>query len=142
MKKNAGFTLIEVMVVVVILGILASFIVPKIMNRPDEAKQLKARQDILALESALELYKLDNGIYPSTDQSLDALVNQPSTEPTARQWKQGGYVKRLRIDPWGQQYQYLNPGVHSEIDIFSYGADGQEGGEGINVDIGNWNETE
>lgn len=140
-QKSKGFTLIEVMVVVVILGILASFIVPKLVSRPDEAKVVKAKQDVMALESALELYKLDNGDFPSTDQSLDALVQRPSVAPVPRNWKSGGYIKQLRDDPWGRPYQYLNPGIHSVIDIFSYGADGQPGGEGINADIGNWNET-
>ncbi len=135
-----GFTLIEVMVVVVILGILASIIVPKLMSRPDQAKIVKARQDVLAIESALELYKLDNGIYPSTDQSLNALVVRPSTEPAPSSWKNGGYLKRLRDDPWGHAYQYLNPGIHGEIDIFSFGVDGQPGGDGNNADIGNWDE--
>ncbi len=137
-RKQRGFTLIEVMVVVVILGILASIVVPKIISRPDEAKIVKAKQDILAIESALELYKLDNGLYPSTDQGLNALVVQPTTEPAPRNWKRGGYLKHLRHDPWDREYQYLNPGSHAEIDIFSYGADGEPDGEDFNADIGNW----
>lgn len=136
-KSFAGFTLIEIMVVVVILGILASLVVPKIISRPEQAKVVKAKHDILAIETALELYKLDNGFYPSTDQTLEALVAEPSTEPSPFNWKSGGYLKQLRADPWGRSYQYLNPGIHDEIDIFSYGADGRSGGEGMNADIGN-----
>ena len=138
MRKHAGFTLIEVMVVVVILAILASVVVPRIIQRPDEAKVVKARQDIMTLESALELYRLDNGFYPTTDQGLEALIREPNSDPMPRNWKQGGYIKRLRSDPWNRPYQYLNPGIHSEIDIFSFGADGEPGGEGIDSEIGNW----
>lgn len=138
-RDQSAFTLIEVMVVVVILGILATFIVPKIISRPDEAKVVKAKQDILSLESALELYRLDNGRYPTTDQGLQALVERPTSEPQPSNWKPNGYLKRLRNDPWNHPYQYLNPGIHGEIDIFSYGADGRPGGEGINAEIGNWN---
>ena len=136
--KQKGFTLIEIMVVIIILGILASIVVPKIISRPDEAKVVKVKQDILAFESALELYRLDNGFYPSTDQGLNALIQEPYSNPIPPNWKVGGYIKRLQRDPWDHPYQYLNPGIHGEIDIFSYGADGQEGGEGINADIGNW----
>ncbi|MDM8546754.1 type II secretion system major pseudopilin GspG [Candidatus Venteria ishoeyi] len=138
MNKAAGFTLIEVMVVVVILGILAALVVPKIMDRPDEARITKARQDIRAIEAALNLYKLDNYNYPNTDQGLEALVQKPSTEPLPRQWKSGGYLDRLPQDPWGGEYLYLSPGVHGEIDIYSLGVDQQEGGEQRNADIGNW----
>ena len=137
-KRQSGFTLIEVMVVVVILGILASIIIPKIMDKPDEARVVKAKQDIRALESALEIYRLDNYVYPTTDQGLDALVQKPSSTPLPPHWKQ--YLDRLPMDPWGHPYQYLNPGSHgSAVDIWSYGADGQPGGDGINADIGNWN---
>ncbi len=135
---SSGFTLIEVMVVVVILGILAAVIVPKIMGRPDEARLVKVRQDIRALESALQLYRLDNFVYPNTEQGLDALVNKPVDEPIPKNWKGGGYVERLPADPWGNEYQYLSPGTHGEIDIFSYGADGQPDGTGVNADVGNW----
>lgn len=138
--KNKGFTLIELMVVVVILGILASIIVPNIISRPDDAKVVKAKQDILVLENALEMYKLDNGFYPSTDQGLNALVQEPSGTPTPSNWRQGGYIKSLRKDPWNNDYNYLNPGIHSAIDIFSYGADGVDGGEGFDGTIGNWDE--
>ncbi len=138
-NRQSGFTLIEVMVVIVILGILAAVVVPRIMDRPDTARIAKVKQDIRTLESALNLYKLDNFTYPSTDQGLEALVKKPSGEPEPRNWKEGGYIDRLPKDPWGNEYQYLNPGVHGPIDIYSLGADGQEGGEGINADIGNWN---
>ncbi len=131
-----GFTLIEVMVVVVILGILAAVLVPRLMDRPEAAKVTAASADIRSLESALSLYRLDNHKYPSTDQGLSALVEKPSGAPS---WKEGGYIDRVPKDPWGNDYQYLNPGVNSTIDIFSYGADGAEGGEGANADIGNWN---
>lgn len=137
-KRNraAGFTLIEVMIVVVILGILATVVVQKVIDRPDEARVTKAKQDVLTLESALNLYKLDNYVYPSTDEGLDALVHKPAS---ARKWKAGGYIARLPKDPWDNAYQYLNPGVHGPIDVYSLGADRQPGGEGIDADIGNWN---
>lgn len=133
---SRGFTLIEIMVVVVIIGILVAMLAPRVIDRPDEARVTKARQDILALESALNLYKLDNHVYPTTDEGLEALVQKPSS---ARKWKEGGYMARLGDDPWGTPYQYLNPGVHGQIDIYSLGADKQEGGDGMNADIGNWN---
>lgn len=136
MNKHRGFSLIEIMVVVVILGILASIVVPKIISRPDEARRVKAKQDVLAIESALDLYRLDNGFYPTTDQGLQALVQKPSSNPEPRNWKP--YLKALPKDPWGRDYLYLNPGQHSEIDIFTMGADGQPGGEDINAEIGNW----
>ncbi len=135
---SGGFTLIEVMVVVVILGILAAIVVPKVMDRPDTARITKAKQDIRALESALNLYKLDNYLYPSTDQGLQALVQKPGGSPEPRNWKQGGYVDRLPKDPWGNDYQYLSPGIHGEVDIFTLGADARPGGEGPSADIGNW----
>lgn len=137
-RKQQGFNLFEVMVVVVILGLLATFIVPRIAGRPDEARVTKARADIRTIETALDLYRLDNGSYPSTDQGLQALVERPSSSPVPRNWRDGGYIKRLSKDPWGHPYQYLNPGEHGEIDIFSYGADSQPGGEGVNKEIGNW----
>lgn len=134
-RGESGFTLIEVMVVVVILSILAAIIVPRIMDRPDKARIVKAQADVRALESALNLYKLDNHNYPTTDQGLEALVQKPANAPS---WKDGGYIDRLPKDPWGRPYQYLNPGTHGTIDIFSLGADGQPGGEGKDADIGNW----
>jgi general secretion pathway protein G len=137
-RATGGFTLIEVMVVVVILGILAAIVVPRIMDRPDEARITKARNDIRALESALNLYRLDNFRYPTTDQGLRALVERPTGQPEARNWRAGGYIDRLPNDPWGNPYQYVHPGRQGEIDIYSYGADGRPGGEGINAEIGNW----
>lgn len=136
---QGGFTLIEIMVVVVILGILAAFVVPRLMDRPDEARIVKAKQDIRALESALNLYKLDNFIYPTTQQGLESLVQKPGGEPEPRNYKSGGYIKTLPKDPWGNAYQYLQPGTHGEFDLFSLGADNQPGGEGASGDIGNWN---
>lgn len=137
-RAESGFTLIEVMVVVIILGILAAAIVPKLMSRPDEARLVKARQDIRTLESALQLYRLDNFVYPSTEQGLISLTDKPLDEPVPPNWKQGGYIERLPKDPWGTEYQYLNPGVNGEIDIYSLGADGQTGGSGTGADVGNW----
>ena len=137
--KQLGFTLIEIIVVVVIIGILATFVAPKFLGRTDDARITKAKNDIVALESALELYKLDNYTYPTTDQGLDSLVNEPTSEPVPANWKQGGYIKKLQKDPWQRDYLYLSPGENAEIDIYSLGADGIEGGEGPNADIGNWN---
>ena len=137
-RRQSGFTLIEVMVVVVILGILAALIVPKIMSRPDEARAIAAKQDVAALAQALKLYRLDNRRYPSTEQGLQALVAKPAQAPVPDNWQSGGYLERLPLDPWGKPYQYLNPGLRGEIDIFSFGADGQAGGEGSDADIGNW----
>ena len=134
-----GFTLLEVMVVVVILGILAALVVPKIISRPDEARAIAARQDIASLMQALKLYRLDNQRYPTTEQGLQALVARPGSAPLAPNWKTGGYVERLPKDPWGNPYQYLNPGVHGELDVFSLAADGAPGGEGNDADIGSWN---
>jgi general secretion pathway protein G len=139
-QKQMGFTLIEIMVVIVILGILASLIVPKIMGRPDEARIVAAKQDMSSIMQALKLYKLDNQRYPSTEQGLQALVTKPNSEPLPKNWKTGGYLERLPIDPWGNPYQYLNPGLHGELDIISLGADGASGGEANDADIGNWQE--
>ncbi len=126
------------MVVVVILGILAAIIVPKVMDRPDQAKVVKAKADILAIGQALDLYKLDSGQYPSTDQGLAALVKKPTSPPEPQNWRSGGYLKSIPMDPWNSPYQYLSPGQHGEVDIFTLGADGKEGGTGINAEIGNW----
>ncbi len=142
MKMKAGqggFTLLEVMVVVVILGILAALVVPKIISRPDEARVIAAKQDIASLMQALKLYRLDNQRYPMTEQGLQALSARPTTAPVPPNWKAGGYLERLPKDPWGNPYQYLNPGVRGEIDVFSFGADGAPGGEGNDADIGSWN---
>lgn len=135
---HSGFTLIEIIVVMVILGILAALIVPKIMGRPDEARIVAAKQDMSSIMQALKLYKLDNLHYPSTEQGLQALINKPTSTPEAKNWKSGGYLERLPIDPWGNAYQYLNPGLHGELDIISLGADGAPGGKDNDADIGNW----
>ncbi len=138
MKKgrNEGFTLVEVMVVVVILAVLAALIVPRVVGRTDEARVVAAKQDIAAIMQSLKLYRIDNSRYPTTDQGLEALVNRPSTGPQPTNWK--SYLDKLPKDPWGQTYLYLNPGVHGEIDVFSLGADGQPGGSGPDSDIGSW----
>jgi len=135
-----GFTLIELMVVIIILGILAMYVAPKIMGRPDEARQVKARLDIASLETAIKLYRLDNGMYPGTEQGLQALVVQPETETLAKKWRKGGYLEKNRVpkDPWGNEYIYLCPGVNDDYDIISYGADGVSGGEDKNKDINSW----
>ena len=133
--RQTGFTLIEVMVVVVILGILAAIVVPRIMDRPDEARIVKASNDIRALEAALDLYRLDNYQYPSTDQGIEALVTKPSGSPEPPRWKEGGYIKNVPVDPWGSSYQYLNPGTRGAIDVYSLGPDGTPSDD----DIGNWN---
>ena len=138
-REEGGFTLLEVMVVVVILGILAALVVPQIIGRPDEARVIAARQDIATLMQALKLYRLDNQRYPTTEQGLQALTAKPESAPLPPNWKAGGYIQRLPRDPWGNAYQYLNPGVHGEIDVFSLGADGAPGGNGNDADIGSWN---
>lgn len=137
---SRGFTLIEVMVVLVILGILATLIVPRIMGRPDEARIIAAKQDINSIGQALKLYRLDNHNYPTTDQGLQALVSKPTAPPAPPNWKTGGYLDRLPKDPWGNEYKYISPGVKNtnDADIFSLGADGAPGGEGNDADIGNW----
>ncbi|OGV51021.1 MAG: type II secretion system protein GspG [Legionellales bacterium RIFCSPHIGHO2_12_FULL_42_9] len=133
MKNVSGFSLIEIMVVVVILGILASIVVPKIMNRPNEARVIKAKQDILAIQNALDLYKLDNGFYPSSEQGLLALVLPPESDPKPNNWKQ--YLRAVPKDPWGKKYSYLNPGEHGEIDIFTFGIPDKSGKD---AELGNW----
>lgn len=136
-RLSAGFTLIEIMVVVVILGILAAIVVPRVMDNPDKARVVTAKQQIRTIETALNMYRLDNFKYPSTDQGLEALVTAPA-DASVRNFKQGGYMPKLPKDPWGNQFQYLNPGTRGEIDIYSLGADGQPGGEGVDADIGSW----
>ena len=139
-SQASGFTLIEIMVVVVILAVLATLVVPKIMDRPGQARVVKAKQDIRTIESSLNLYKLDNYVLPTTDQGLEALVSKPSMAPDAPNWKSGGYLPRLPKDPWGRPYLFLNPGTHGgDFDLYTLGADGIKGGEESNADIGNWN---
>ena len=133
-----GFTLIEVMVVVVIMGILAALIVPKRIGRTDDARVIAAKQDIATVMQALKLYKLDNQRYPTTEQGLQALVAKPTTGPAANSWKTGGYLDKLPKDPWGNPYQYLSPGIKGEIDVLSFGAAGQAGGADNDADIGSW----
>ncbi|WP_394204316.1 type II secretion system major pseudopilin GspG [Shewanella waksmanii] len=135
-KKHRGFTLLEVMVVIVILGILASMVVPNLMGNKDKADQQKAVSDIVALENALDMYKLDNSVYPTTEQGLEALVQQPTLSPEPRNYRDGGYIRRLPQDPWGNEYLLLSPGENGTLDIFSAGPDRQPGTED---DIGNWN---
>ncbi|HEU4851578.1 MAG TPA: type II secretion system major pseudopilin GspG [Telluria sp.] len=137
-RLQRGFTLVEIMVVVVIIGILGALVVPKLLGRTGEARVTAARTDITKLKTALQLYKLDNQRYPTTEQGLQALVVKPTTGPAANGWKGGGYIEKLPNDPWGNPYQYLSPGIHSEADIFSWGADGQRGGTGDDADVGSW----
>lgn len=136
--RNQGFTLIEIMVVILIIGVLAALVVPKVMSRPDEARITAAKADIATISQALNLYKLDNGRYPSTEQGLAALVKKPSLPPVPSNWKSEGYLDRLPKDPWGSPYQYLQPGIHGAIDVFSLGADRAAGGENSDADIGSW----
>ena len=136
--RQRGFTLIEIMVVVVILGILAALVVPQVMSRPDQAKVTVAKGDIKAIAAALDMYKLDNFNYPSTQQGLTALVEKPSGNPQPRNWNRDGYLKRVPKDPWGNDYQYLSPGTQGQFDLYSHGADGKQGGNDLNADIGNW----
>jgi general secretion pathway protein G len=137
--RARGFTLIEIMVVVIIIGLLAAVIVPTIVSKVDDAKVAKAKEDIRTLEAALTMFYLDNSKYPTNEQGLNALVQQP-TDPTIKNWKAGGYIERVSKDPWGNDYQYAFPGTHGKpYDLFTLGADGQPGGDGINADIGNWN---
>lgn len=139
-NRQAGFTLIELMVVIIILGVLAGLIIPRVMGRPDEARQAKAKIQMEAMESALKLYKLDNGSYPTTEQGLKALVEAPTVGALPRNWREGGYLDKPRIpkDPWGNEFVYLFPGSHSDFDLICLGADGEPGGDGVNADINNW----
>ena len=137
-KKQKGFTLLEVMVVLVIIGLLIAIVAPNVLDNQDQAMKQKAMADIASLEQALEMYRLDNFNYPTTEQGLDALVSKPSLAPEPRNYRENGYIRRLPTDPWGNQYQYRQPGEHGRVDIFSLGADGRPGGEGMNAEIGNW----
>ena len=138
-KEDRGFTLIEIMVVLIIIGLLAGIVVPRLMGRTEEAKRTKAAVQIKNFQSALDLYRLDSGIYPSTDQGLQALVEKPAVGEIPRNWKDGGYIDKIPKDPWGDNYIYLSPGVHGDYDLYSYGADGEEGGDGKDTDIQSWN---
>ena len=139
-QLQRGFTLIEIMVVIVIIGVLAALIVPKVMSRPDEARATAARVDIASIVQALNLYKLDNHRYPNTEQGLQALVKKPTISPIPENWKGNGYLERVPKDPWGHPYRYLQPGLHGEIDVMSLGADGEVGGTGSDADIGSWDQ--
>ena len=138
MKVQTGFSLIEILVVLVIMGLLISVVAPTVLNSADDARIQKVQADFKAVETALKIYRLDNFVYPSTEQGLVALVEPSTLEPEPRNFKQGGYLQEVPVDPWGREYLYLSPGENGEVDIFSYGADGLPGGEGQNADLGNW----
>ena len=139
-KRNAGFSLVEILVVLVIMGLLISVVAPTVLNRADDARVQKAQADFKAIETSLKIYRLDNYVYPTTEQGLQALVEPSTLDPEPRNFKAGGYLEELPIDPWGRPYLYLSPGENSEVDIYSLGADGLSGGEGQRADIGNWKE--
>jgi general secretion pathway protein G len=138
LRDRAGFTLIEIMVVIVILGLLAALVVPKLIGRTEEAKKTQSRVQIRSIEQALELFKLDNGFFPTTDQGLEALVRMPDSGRSPKNYRKGGYLDRIPKDPWGNAYVYVSPGSHGDYDISSYGADGAPGGEGEDADINSW----
>ncbi|MFM2344470.1 MAG: hypothetical protein RLZZ210_1081 [Pseudomonadota bacterium] len=135
---KSGYTLIEIMIVVAIIAMLAGLVLPRVMGRADDAAKVAVKQDIATISSALKLYRLDNARYPTTEQGLKALVEKPTVAPLPRNWKDGGYLEKIPKDPWGNEYQYITPGIHSDADIFTYGKDKEVGGEGINADVGNW----
>lgn len=139
-RNNAGFSLVEILVVLVIMGLLISIVAPTVLNQADEARVQKARADFKNIETALKMYRLDNYVYPTTEQGLEALVQPSSLDPEPRNFRQGGYLEELPVDPWGRPYLYMHPGEHREVDIYTLGADGLSGGEDQNADIGNWKE--
>lgn len=138
MKYQQGFSLIEILVVLVIMGLLISVVAPTVLNSADDARVQKVQADFKSIETALKIYRLDNFVYPSTEQGLVALIEPSTLEPEPRNFKDGGYLQEMPMDPWGREYLYLSPGEHGEVDLFSYGADGLSGGEGQNTDLGNW----
>ncbi|RLQ23768.1 type II secretion system protein GspG [Seongchinamella sediminis] len=140
--RNSGFSLVEILVVLVIMGLLISVVAPTVLNRADEARVQKAQADFKAIETALKIYRLDNYVYPTTEQGLQALVEPSSLDPVPRNFKKGGYLPELPLDPWGRPYLYLSPGENGEVDIYTLGADGLSGGEDQNADIGNWKSTD
>jgi general secretion pathway protein G len=141
-QAQRGFSLVEILVVLVIMGLLISVVAPTVLNRADDARIQKAYADFKSIETALKIYRLDNYVYPTTEQGLEALVEPSSLDPEPRNFKSGGYLQEVPFDPWGRPYLYLSPGENGEIDIYSLGADGVSGGEGQNGDIGNWREEE
>lgn len=141
-NNNAGFSLVEILVVLVIMGLLISVVAPTVLNQADEARIQKAKADFKNIETALKMYRLDNYVYPTTEQGLQALVEPSSLDPEPRNFREGGYLEELPVDPWGRPYLYLSPGEHKEVDIYSLGADGLSGGEGQSADVGNWKEEE
>jgi len=141
-SNSAGFSLVEILVVLVILGLLISIVAPNVLERADEARTQKAYADFKAIETALKMYRLDNFVYPSSEQGLEALVNEPTLAPVPRQWRQNGYLEELPLDPWGRPYLYLSPGEEKEYDLYTLGADGLRDGEGPNADLYNWKKLE
>ncbi len=141
-RSNAGFSLVEILVVLVIMGLLISVVAPTVLNRADDARIQKAQADFKAIETALKIYRLDNYVYPTTEQGLEALVEPSTLDPEPRNFKEGGYLSELPVDPWGRPYLYLSPGENGEVDIYSLGADGLSGGEDQSTDIGNWKEQD
>jgi general secretion pathway protein G len=141
-SQSAGFSLVEILVVLVIMGLLISVVAPTVLNRADEARVQKVQADFKAIETALKIYRLDNYVYPTTEQGLEALVEPSTLDPEPRNFKDGGYLAEVPVDPWGRPYLYLSPGERGEVDIYTLGADGLSGGEGQNADIGNWRDKE